>query len=166
MAIEANLHRIPGLSELFISTNDDVLFSKELGLDDFYDPDKGQKVWLNGGLPETGGLDRKHSSNLMVEFVNNVFDKEFGKRRRQRIGHGPVFLQKSVLEACHGDPRLEQHWRHTSAHRFRMPNDMPLRETYVYYLQEKRDENSENMYRDQIYKHDKKDACTSDQDYK
>ena len=41
MAIETNLHRIPGLSEKFIYLNDDVSFTSPVCLDDFWDPENG-----------------------------------------------------------------------------------------------------------------------------
>ena len=41
MAIETNLHRIPGLSEKFIYLNDDVSFTNPVCLDDFWDPENG-----------------------------------------------------------------------------------------------------------------------------
>ena len=43
-AIEAHLHRIPGLSDKFIYLNDDVMFGKEVWPDDFYTHSHGQKV--------------------------------------------------------------------------------------------------------------------------
>nr|XP_061815141.1 N-acetylglucosamine-1-phosphotransferase subunits alpha/beta-like [Nerophis lumbriciformis] len=43
-AIESNLHRIPGIAQKFIYLNDDVMFGKDVWLDDFYTPSNGQKV--------------------------------------------------------------------------------------------------------------------------
>ncbi|XP_054609099.1 N-acetylglucosamine-1-phosphotransferase subunits alpha/beta-like isoform X1 [Dunckerocampus dactyliophorus] len=45
-AIESNLHRIPGISQKFIYLNDDVMFGKDVWVDDFYTPSNGQKVYL------------------------------------------------------------------------------------------------------------------------
>nr|XP_057934629.1 N-acetylglucosamine-1-phosphotransferase subunits alpha/beta-like isoform X2 [Doryrhamphus excisus] len=50
-AIESNLHRIPGISQKFIYLNDDVMFGKDVWVDDFYTPSKGQKVYLSWGIP-------------------------------------------------------------------------------------------------------------------
>ncbi|GAB1598387.1 N-acetylglucosamine-1-phosphotransferase subunits alpha/beta-like isoform X1 [Argonauta hians] len=50
-AIEANLHRIPGISDKFIYLNDDVMFGKEVWPDDFYSHSTGQKVYLTWPTP-------------------------------------------------------------------------------------------------------------------
>ncbi|XP_061768562.1 N-acetylglucosamine-1-phosphotransferase subunits alpha/beta-like [Nerophis ophidion] len=50
-AIESNLHRIPGLAQKFIYLNDDVMFGKDVWLDDFYTPTNGQKVYLTWPFP-------------------------------------------------------------------------------------------------------------------
>ncbi|XP_077401638.1 N-acetylglucosamine-1-phosphotransferase subunits alpha/beta-like [Vanacampus margaritifer] len=44
-AIESNLHRILGISQKFIYLNDDVMFGKDVWLDDFYTPSDGQNVY-------------------------------------------------------------------------------------------------------------------------
>uniref|UniRef100_H2Z4G5 N-acetylglucosamine-1-phosphotransferase subunits alpha/beta n=1 Tax=Ciona savignyi TaxID=51511 RepID=H2Z4G5_CIOSA len=50
-AIEAHLHRIPGLADKFIYLNDDVMFGKEVWPDDFYTHADGYKVYLAWSVP-------------------------------------------------------------------------------------------------------------------
>jgi len=50
-SIESQLHRIPGLSEMFVYLNDDVMFGRPLTPDDFYTQSKGQKVFLSWPVP-------------------------------------------------------------------------------------------------------------------
>eukprot|EP01103_Thecamoeba_quadrilineata_P002665 TRINITY_DN1257_c0_g1_i1.p1 TRINITY_DN1257_c0_g1~~TRINITY_DN1257_c0_g1_i1.p1 ORF type:complete len:1024 (-),score=211.29 TRINITY_DN1257_c0_g1_i1:198-3269(-) len=50
-AIESHIHRIPGLSNKFLYLNDDVMFGREIYLDDFYTKSKGQKVFLSWAVP-------------------------------------------------------------------------------------------------------------------
>jgi hypothetical protein len=50
-AIEAHLHRIPGLSPNFLYLNDDVMFGTEVWPDDFYTHAGGQKVYLAWPVP-------------------------------------------------------------------------------------------------------------------
>ncbi|XP_077401637.1 N-acetylglucosamine-1-phosphotransferase subunits alpha/beta-like isoform X2 [Vanacampus margaritifer] len=50
-AIESNLHRILGISQKFIYLNDDVMFGKDVWLDDFYTPSDGQNVYLAWNVP-------------------------------------------------------------------------------------------------------------------
>ncbi|XP_076114277.1 N-acetylglucosamine-1-phosphotransferase subunits alpha/beta-like [Mytilus galloprovincialis] len=50
-AIEANIHKIPGLSQKFIYMNDDVMFGKDVWPDDFYTYSDGYKVYLTWPVP-------------------------------------------------------------------------------------------------------------------
>ncbi|XP_061124446.1 N-acetylglucosamine-1-phosphotransferase subunits alpha/beta-like [Syngnathus typhle] len=45
-AIESHIHRIPGISQRFLYLNDDIMFGKDVFLDDFYTPRDGQRVYL------------------------------------------------------------------------------------------------------------------------
>jgi hypothetical protein len=50
-AIEANLHRIPGLSSNFLYLNDDTMFGAPVWPSDFITPSHGQKVFLGWSVP-------------------------------------------------------------------------------------------------------------------
>ncbi|XP_059170682.1 N-acetylglucosamine-1-phosphotransferase subunits alpha/beta-like [Physella acuta] len=49
--IEANIHRIPGLSDKFLYLNDDVMFGSPVWPDDFYTHATGQKLYLTWPVP-------------------------------------------------------------------------------------------------------------------
>ena len=51
-AIEANLYRIPGLSDKFLYLNDDVFLGQEVWPADFYDESTGQMVYFSWPLPD------------------------------------------------------------------------------------------------------------------
>ena len=51
-AIEANLHRIPGLSEHFVYLNDDVMFGRQVSPSDFYTHGNGQRVYFAWPVPD------------------------------------------------------------------------------------------------------------------
>lgn len=50
-SIEANLHRIPGLSKKFIYLNDDVMFGAPVYPEDFFTLHGGQKIYLSWEIP-------------------------------------------------------------------------------------------------------------------
>ncbi|BFZ05151.1 hypothetical protein BsWGS_08190 [Bradybaena similaris] len=50
-AIEANIHRIPGLSDKFLYLNDDVMFGSPVWPDDFFSHSTGQKLYLTWPVP-------------------------------------------------------------------------------------------------------------------
>lgn len=62
IAIEMNLHRIPGLSRRFIYLNDDVFFGKEITLDEFYTTDKVFKIYKGWGI----GACSKECQSFMI----------------------------------------------------------------------------------------------------
>lgn len=51
-AIEANLHRIPGLSEHFLYLNDDVMFGRAITPADFYTQGNGQRIYFAWAAPD------------------------------------------------------------------------------------------------------------------
>lgn len=51
-AIEANLHRIPGLSEHFVYLNDDVMFGRAVYPSDFHTTGNGQRVYFAWPAPD------------------------------------------------------------------------------------------------------------------
>lgn len=51
-SIEANIHRIPGLSEHFIYLNDDVMFGNTIHPSDFYTSARGQRIYLSWDVPD------------------------------------------------------------------------------------------------------------------
>uniref|UniRef100_UPI00358E14A2 N-acetylglucosamine-1-phosphotransferase subunits alpha/beta isoform X2 n=1 Tax=Myxine glutinosa TaxID=7769 RepID=UPI00358E14A2 len=50
-AIESHLHRIPGISPLFLYFNDDVFLARDVWPEDFYTHSRGQKVYLSWPVP-------------------------------------------------------------------------------------------------------------------
>eukprot|EP01105_Mastigella_eilhardi_P015897 TRINITY_DN363_c0_g1_i1.p1 TRINITY_DN363_c0_g1~~TRINITY_DN363_c0_g1_i1.p1 ORF type:complete len:715 (-),score=152.10 TRINITY_DN363_c0_g1_i1:452-2596(-) len=50
-SIETHLHRVPGISKMFLYLNDDVMFGNEVWPDDFYTQSHGQKVFLAWPVP-------------------------------------------------------------------------------------------------------------------
>eukprot|EP01101_Sappina_pedata_P006340 TRINITY_DN311_c0_g1_i1.p1 TRINITY_DN311_c0_g1~~TRINITY_DN311_c0_g1_i1.p1 ORF type:complete len:327 (+),score=65.59 TRINITY_DN311_c0_g1_i1:17-997(+) len=50
-AIEANIHRIPGLSNRFIYFNDDVMLAMPTSLNDFYTEARGHKIYQEWSAP-------------------------------------------------------------------------------------------------------------------
>jgi len=57
IAIETNLHRVPGLLEKFIYVNDDVFFAKKMGPRDFFDKKGRIRVFLSGRPAYQGKID-------------------------------------------------------------------------------------------------------------
>jgi hypothetical protein len=115
--IESYLHKIPGLSEYFIYTNDDFLFGKETGLDKF----------------------------ISKEGIINIFGTLFGENPKWRIyeakndivglgliEHCPILIKKKYWEAMYDLWPEMTHERRL--HRFRQDDDFFAYKLYKYYM--------------------------------
>ena len=110
-AIEANLHRIPGLAEKFVYFNDDMYLVRETR----------PELWFSG-------------DNILVQKMNrSIRDKAsvFGTvwtnmanlyKPVNQIWHGPYPLTKSAME--NAEKTVPTHWLHTLHNRFRSFSDL------------------------------------------
>lgn len=77
-AIEANIHRIPGLSERFLYMNDDVMFGKEVWPEDFVSDDQGFKLRFSWDLPDCNeGCPSSWINDGYCDFKCNVTECNF-----------------------------------------------------------------------------------------
>ena len=98
-AIEANLHRIPGLAEYFIYSNDDFMITKPVNPEDFLTPDGKIQVFLDPAYSKEGEPNSKEIGFRSAwKNVNNLLNKEFGPRRREKMAHAPVLCSKSICQ--------------------------------------------------------------------
>ena len=71
-AIEAHLHRIPGISSKFLYLNDDVMFGQNVYPDDFYTASGGQKVFLAWAAPKCADRCNEGKSALTHKTSKNT----------------------------------------------------------------------------------------------
>jgi Stealth protein CR2, conserved region 2/Stealth protein CR3, conserved region 3 len=97
-AIEANLHRIPGLSEPFLYFNDDMFLNRALTRADFVTPGGKYRVtttpfatWQGTPVPSEKG----HISGW--KNVNSWLNRRFGLKVRHHLSHAPAVLSPSVM---------------------------------------------------------------------
>jgi hypothetical protein len=111
-AIEANLHRIPGLSELFIYFNDDMYLGDYLDKSDCFSGNKAiiQKM----GLDHAGNLRNIYRMvwSKMVDMYYPIYT----------IWHGFYTLTKSSMIAA--EKSTPQHWKDTIRNKFRNKGDL------------------------------------------
>ena len=125
-AIEACLHRIPGLSENFLYFNDDVLVGRELRVDDFYTQAGLAKVrfaptqYIYQGRPEPDAIPTDWAAFNAI----SLLQRDFGLRFDRRVQHVPLVLRRSVLEEI--EQRYAEEVDRTRRARFRSPTDLAL----------------------------------------
>jgi hypothetical protein len=131
-AIEANLHRIPGLSEFYLYFNDDVFLGNRVTPADFVGEHTGQRIFLEG-WPMPWSRRRGSTADRALAYSQRLLDALFGEvRRRSAVAHTPQLYRASIVR------QLEAIWpaefRRTSAHRWRRPDDIALRVLYFHFL--------------------------------
>lgn len=97
-AIEANLDRIPGLTEHFLYFNDDMLIGRAVQPETFFTPDGRPKVFISssaiaGGDPVASDLAPdaagKNNRRLVAEATGQV--------RSAKYQHAPYALRRSII---------------------------------------------------------------------
>jgi hypothetical protein len=123
-AIEAVLHRIPGLAERYVYLNDDVILGRPVGREDFFTADGGTVVYVE---PWDGprSLDRGH----VVDRALAISRLRLAPRPFRMLAHAPRAFERSRVEELwrEWEPAL----RATLTHRFRSTDDFLLPVIYA-----------------------------------
>lgn len=121
-AIEANLHRIPNLSEHFLYFNDDVFLGLPVTPLDFFTFNGEIKVLFEVFKSASGpAVEGEISYNRAWRNTNELLNKHFNKEPRSCLAHAPFALRKSfMLDTEKTFPFV---FISTSSHKFRSPND-------------------------------------------
>lgn len=124
-AIEANLHRIPGLSDKYLYMNDDFVVTAPLKEEHFFSKDGKIKVFA--GRVKISKDASKEGLTAFVCSVKNMdawLDANYKQESRVIIAHAPYVMKKSLIEefeSKHGDV-LDI----TSSHPFRLSNEYAI----------------------------------------
>lgn len=132
-AVESQLHRIPGLSEHFIYSNDDMFFGRAVGPQGFF---------------TSGGLSRFVESHTRIGFgethpsrsgfenaarVNRALLREkFGRTISRNLEHSPAPLRRTVLEKLEAE--FPQEFKRTASARFRSVTDISVTNSLYHYF--------------------------------
>uniref|UniRef100_A0A6C0BQ62 Stealth protein CR2 conserved region 2 domain-containing protein n=1 Tax=viral metagenome TaxID=1070528 RepID=A0A6C0BQ62_9ZZZZ len=132
-AIEAHLHRIPGLSEHFIYFNDDMFLGNACTTDDFFTSEGRPRYYLHGSTASR--IVPNMSKHAYAWFNNNrLLDHLFGKRaKRPYPTHQAVAMLKSSFEAVWNHDVIRPHLERTSSSRFRETHNVYLIGFLVYW---------------------------------
>lgn len=124
-AIEAYVHKIPGLSEHFIYSCDDYFLARHTRKEDFFLSNGSPRVRLelfgmvNGPVREG----QPAYLNAARNSAECIF-RDFGKYPTQLHTHSPQSLRRSILEEM--ERRYETEIEHTRASKFRGINDVVM----------------------------------------
>ncbi|KAF9150883.1 Xanthine phosphoribosyltransferase 1 [Linnemannia schmuckeri] len=123
LAIESQMHHIPGVTDIFLYLNDDVFLGKEMGASDIWTPLYGFVFHMEPTLLVSPTILPAPQNTLSIgewnslQYSNHLLSRQFGPRFRSYLAHVPHVLCTPMLQ------EIQQIWpeefAETSSHRFR-----------------------------------------------
>ena len=131
-AIEAHLHRIPGIARRFLYLNDDFFFGRPVAIDQYVTAGGRPRIWVD---PWELPFRYSDQDDLVIQwlgYARELLTAALGRRRLTSPAHGPILLDRDALA------RVESRWREefarTSASRFRIARMAMPHVLYVHWL--------------------------------
>ena len=122
-AIEACLHRIPGLSEHFLYFNDDMILGRPVRPERFFHGNgMTQFFWSNALVDYLPVQDGEVASSVAAKNARRLLAADFGITFSRKFFHAPYPLRVSVLQEL--EERFPSEFAATRAARFRSTADI------------------------------------------
>jgi len=131
-AIEANLHRIPGVAERILYFNDDFFLCSPLAPNDFFTDNGGVKVFPSQHPIPYGVTQGLRPIDYGALNACELLINDFGYRPRCKLHHAPYPLLRSNLEAL--EEKYPERFTATRSHQFRDNSDIPPATTLQAYF--------------------------------
>ncbi len=132
MAVESQLHHIPGLSEYYLYSNDDMFFGRALKPSMFFTPGGITRFMLSPnriGLGESS-LERSGFENSARVNRRLLWDK-FGRVTTRHLEHAAAPFRKSVMTEL--EETFAQEFAATAASRFRAAGNISVTNSLYHY---------------------------------
>jgi len=131
-AVEAQLHRIPGLSEHFLYSNDDMFFGRPVTPDLFFSPGGITKFVEADTRIGLGTNDLRRSGFENAARVNReLLQQRFGRVTTRHLEHCAAPLRKSVLFEM--EQEFSDAFARTAASPFRSATDISVTNSFYHY---------------------------------
>jgi hypothetical protein len=131
-AVESQLHNIPGLSEHFLYSNDDMFFGRPVEPGMFFSPGGVTKFIEAMTRIGMGESDQARSGFENSARVNrDLLWQRFGHIITRHLEHTPVPLRKSVIAELEAE--FPEEFRRTAASRFRSSTDISVTNSLYHY---------------------------------
>ncbi|KAG0212196.1 hypothetical protein BGX28_006742, partial [Mortierella sp. GBA30] len=127
LAIESQIYRIPGVTDVFLYMNDDVFLGTKMLPSDIWTALYGFVFHMEGSLlvPPTIRPTESNPLNIgewsSLQYSNYLLSERFGPRYRAYLAHVPHVLSVSMLKEI--QEQWPQQFESTSSHRFRGEGD-------------------------------------------
>ena len=131
-AVESQLHNIPGLSEHFIYSNDDMFFGRPVSPDMFFSPggitkfiEATTRIGLGEPNPERSGFENAARVNRAL------LQRRFGRVTTRHLEHAATPLRRSVMAELERD--FPEDFKRTAASAFRSSTDISVTNSLYHY---------------------------------
>ncbi|WP_307852449.1 stealth conserved region 3 domain-containing protein [Glaciihabitans sp. dw_435] len=131
-AVESQLHHIPGLSEHFLYSNDDMFFGRPVTPDMFFSPggitkfiEATTRIGLGENNPARSGFENAARVN------RRLLQERFGRVTTRHLEHAATPLRKSVLDEM--EREFAEDFRRTAASPFRSSTDISVTNSFYHY---------------------------------
>ena len=131
-AVESQLHRIEGLSEHFLYSNDDMFFGRAVGPELFFSPggiskfiEANTRIGLGAAEPWRSGFENAARVN------RRLLVGRFGRVTVRHLEHAAVPLRRSVLAELEAE--FPEDFARTAASRFRSATDISVTNSLYHY---------------------------------
>lgn len=131
-AIESQVHRIPGLAEHFLYSNDDMFFGRPVTPAMFFSPggvSRFVEATVRIGLGESDPLRSGHDNAMRVNRA--LLRKRFGRTITRHLEHTAAPLRRSVLAEL--EKEFPADFARTAASRFRSGDDISVTNSLYHY---------------------------------
>jgi hypothetical protein len=131
-AVESQLHRIPGLAEHFLYSNDDMFFGRPVAASMFFSPggvtkfiQSPNRIGLGESTPSRSGFENAARVN------RRLLQQRFGRTIARHLEHAPTPLRKSVLFEL--EREFPADFARTAASAFRSATDISVTNSLYHY---------------------------------
>lgn len=131
-AVESQLHHIPGLSEHFIYSNDDMFFGRLVDPSVFYSPGSVTKfilastrIGLGSNNPARSGFENSARVN------RRLLQQRFGAVTTRHLEHAPTPLRASIMTEM--EHEFADEFARTAASRFRAADNISVTNSLYHY---------------------------------
>lgn len=131
-SIESSLHKVPGLADHFIYSNDDFFLTRHAHAGDFYHPNGIAKIRLEPYGMVNGKVTKGHPDYLNgARNASEIIKAEFGVSPTQLITHSPISFRKDVMDDI--EAKYADYLTRTRANRFRAIDDVAPGYLFAHY---------------------------------
>jgi hypothetical protein len=131
-AIESQVHRIPGLAEHFLYSNDDMFFGRPVTPSMFFSPggiSRFVEATVRIGLGDSDPMRTGHDNAMRVNRA--LLRQRFGRTITRHLEHTAAPLRRSVLAEL--EREFPDDFARTAASRFRSPADISVTNSLYHY---------------------------------